>query len=291
MPLIAIMSKPQKPELATILPELVTWLAGRGYEPILDPITASYVGSEKAVPRHRMHEHAPELVIVLGGDGTLLAAARVFARSQTPILSVNLGSLGFLAEVPLAQLYPTLEAWRENGCGPESGCSIDERAMLHAEVRREGLVHHEFEALNDVVITKGTIARMVHIMVRMGGNVVAQLRADGVIVSTPTGSTAYNLAANGPILAPDVDGMIITAICPHQLTVRPLVVRGDAEITMSIEGVPEQIYLTVDGQEAIELRLGDELYCCRSRYTIRLVRMSGNSFFDVLRAKLKWGER
>jgi NAD+ kinase len=285
MPLIAIISKPQKPELTTILPELTGWLKRRGYEPILDPISASYMGWEETVPRHRMHERQPELVIVLGGDGTLLAAARAFARSQTPILSVNLGSLGFLAEVPLADLYPTLEAWRENGC------SVDDRAMLHTEVRREGLVHREFEALNDVVITKGTIARMVNILVRMGKNTVAQLRADGVIVSTPTGSTAYNLAANGPILAPDVDAMIVTAICPHQLTVRPLVVRGDAEIALSIEGVPEQIYLTVDGQEAIELRLGDQVYCRRSRYTIRLVRMSGNSFFDVLRAKLKWGER
>lgn len=291
MPLIAIMSKPQKPELAAILPDLIVWLQHHGYEPILDPVSASYVDCEETVPRHRMHEHAPELVIVLGGDGTLLAAARAFARSQTPILSVNLGSLGFLAEVPLAELYPTLEAWRENGCSPQSACCIDERAMLHTEVRRGGLVHREFEALNDVVITKGTIARMVNIVVRMGGNTVAQLRADGVIVSTPTGSTAYNLAANGPILAPDIDGMIITAICPHQLTVRPLVVRGDAEIALSIEGVPEQIYLTVDGQEAIELHLGDELYCCRSQYTIRLVRMSGNSFFDVLRSKLKWGER
>ena len=285
MPPIAIMSKPQKPELATILPQLTAWLELHHYQPILDPISASYVACERTVPRHRMHEHTPELVVVLGGDGTLLAAARAFARSETPILSVNLGSLGFLAEVPLAQLYPTLEAWRENGC------SIDERAMLHTEVRREGLVHREFDALNDVVITKGTIARMVNITVKMKNNLVAQLRADGVIVSTPTGSTAYNLAANGPILAPDVDAMIVTAICPHQLTVRPLVVRGDAEIALSIEGVPEQIYLTVDGQEAIELHLGDELYCRRSRHTIRLVRMSGNTFFDVLRAKLKWGER
>lgn len=285
MPSIAIMSKPQKPELATILPELVAWLTQRGYDPILDPISASYLDAANPVPRHRMHEYAPELVIVLGGDGTLLAAARAFARFPTPLLSVNLGSLGFLAEVPLAHLYPTLEAWRENGC------SVDERSMLHTEVRRDGKVHREFDALNDVVITKGTIARMVNIVVRMGDSLVAQLRADGVIVATPTGSTAYNLAANGPILAPDIDGMIVTAICPHQLTVRPLVVRGDAEISLSIEGVPEQIYLTVDGQEAIELRLGDELYCRRSIHTIRLVRMSGNSFFDVLRAKLKWGER
>lgn len=282
---IAILAKPQKPELAGVLPELVNWVRLRGYEPILDPISASYFGSGAPVPRHEMHRHNPELVVVLGGDGTLLAAARAFARTHTSILSVNLGSLGFLAEVPLTHLYSTLEAWRTNDC------TVDERAMLHAEVRRDGLVHREFEALNDVVITKGTIARMVNILVRMGEQTVARFRADGVIVATPTGSTAYNLAANGPILSPDIDGMIITAVCPHQLTVRPLVVRGDAKLTLSIEGLPEQIYLTVDGQEAIELRLGDELHCCRSRYTLKLVRMSGNTFFDVLRAKLKWGER
>lgn len=282
---IAILAKPQKPELANILPELTVWLKRQGYQPILDPISASYVEAVESVPRHRMHEHRPELAIVLGGDGTLLAAARAFAHSKTPLLSVNLGSLGFLAEVPLTDLYPTLKSWRENGC------TIDERAMLHTEVWRDGSVQREFEALNDIVITKGTIARMVNILVKMGATDVAQFRADGVILSTPTGSTAYNLAANGPILAPDIDGMIITAICPHQLTVRPLVVRGDAAITLSIEGVPEQVYLTVDGQEAIELRLGDELHCCRSQHTIRLVRMSGNSFYDVLRAKLKWGER
>jgi len=285
MPLIAILSKPLKPELATILRELTAWLDQRGYRTVLDPVSTDYIGGGEPVPRHRLHEHAPALVIVLGGDGTLLAAARAFARTGTPILSVNLGSLGFLAEVPLAEMYSTLEAW----CC--DGCNLDERSMLHTEVRRAGQIHREFEALNDVVITKGTIARMVNLTVRMGASLVAQLRADGVIVSTPTGSTAYNLAANGPILAPDVDGMILTAICPHQLTVRPLVVRGDAEISLSIEGVPEQIYLTVDGQEAIELHLGDEIYCRRSQHTIRLVRMSGNSFFDVLRAKLKWGER
>lgn len=282
---IAIISKPQKPELATILPELMVWLKQHGYAAVLDPMSASYLGSADVVPRHLMHERRPELVIVLGGDGTLLAAARAFARTHTPILSVNLGSLGFLAEVPLGELFTTLESWQQNGC------NIDERTMLHAEVHREGLVHHEFEALNDVVITKGTIARMVSILVKAGNQTVAQFSADGVIVATPTGSTAYNLAANGPILAPDIDAMIITAVCPHQLTVRPLVVRGDAKLTLTIEGIPEQIYLTVDGQEAVELRLGDELHCCRSRYTIRLIRRSGNSFFDVLRAKLKWGER
>lgn len=282
---VAILSKPQKPGLSTILPELIAWMKLHGYDAVLDPISASYVGSETAVPRHLMHQQSPELVVVLGGDGTLLAAARAFAHSQTPILSVNLGSLGFLSEVPLEHLYPTLDAWRNNGC------SVDERAMLHIEVQREGLIHREFEALNDVVIAKGTIARMVNILVKTGGNLVARFRGDGVIVSTPTGSTAYNLAANGPILAPDIDGVIITAVCPHQLTVRPLVVRGDADIVLSVEGIPEQIYMTVDGQEAIEMRLGDQVRVHRSQNTIRLVRMNGYSFFDVLRIKLKWGEQ
>ena len=283
---IAVISKPQKPELATILPELVVWLQAHGYQPLLDPISASYTADSNAIPRHDMQDHFPELVVVLGGDGTLLAAARAFARTETPILSVNLGSLGFLTEVPLAHLYTTLEGWRTDCCG------IDERAMLHAEVRREGLAHYSFEALNDVVIAKGTIARMGDFMIRLDGNAVASFRADGVILATPTGSTAYNLAANGPILAPDVDGMVLTAVCPHLLTIRPLVVRGDAHVTIAIEGVPEQMYLTVDGQEAVEMRLGDELHCWRSDHKIRLVRMNNNhSFFDVLRAKLKWGER
>ena len=286
MPSNAVISKPQKPELATILPELVTWLQAHGYQPLLDPISSSYTAAANAIPRHEMPEHAPELVIVLGGDGTLLAAARAFARIGTPILSVNLGSLGFLTEVPLAHLYATLDGWRSN-C-----CTIEQRAMLHAEVRREGLVHSSFEALNDVVIAKGTIARMGDFVVRLGDSAVASFRADGVILSTPTGSTAYNLAANGPILVPDVDGMVLTAVCPHLLTIRPLVLRGDAHVTIAVEGVPEQMYLTVDGQEAIEMHLGDALHCWRSDHKIHLVRMNhNNSFFDVLRAKLKWGER
>ncbi len=283
---IAIIAKPQKPELSVILPELTVWLRGHGLTPLLDPISASYLSSAQSTARHDMPAHSPELVIVLGGDGTLLAAARAFAHTGTPILSVNLGSLGFLTEVPLTNLYATLEAWTHQVCG------IDERSMLHAEVRREGLVHHSFEALNDVVIAKGTIARMANFAIRLDGNPVASFRADGVIVSTPTGSTAYNLAANGPILAPDVDGMVLTAVCPHLLTIRPLVVRGDARVAVQIEGVPEQLYLTVDGQEAIEMHLGDTLHCCKSQQSIRLVRMHNTlSFFDVLRAKLKWGER
>jgi NAD+ kinase len=224
-------------------------------------------------------------VIVLGGDGTLLSVARIFAGSGTPILSVNLGFLGFLTEVRLADLYSTLESW----C---SDChTIDARVMLHAALWREGAIHSSYEALNDVVVTKGDIARMGDFAVELDGKSVARFRADGVIVSTPTGSTAYTLAANGPILTPDVDAMVVTPICPHLLTLRPIVVRGDASLTVRVEGIPNQALLTVDGQKAVVLQLGDEVRCQRSTCTVNLIRMSESGFFEALRSKLSWGER
>jgi NAD+ kinase len=227
----------------------------------------------------------PELVIVLGGDGTLLAAARVFASTSTPILSVNLGYLGFLTEVRLADLYSTLESWCR-GCH-----DLDERAMLHAELWRAGTEHSSYEALNEIVVSKGDIARMGEFAVELDGKSVARFRADGVIVSTPTGSTAYTLAANGPILTPDVDAMVVTPICPHLLTLRPIVVRGDARLTVRVEGIPNLALLTVDGQQAVELLRGDELRCHKSSYVVKLVRLSEGGFFEALRSKLSWGER
>jgi NAD+ kinase len=224
-------------------------------------------------------------VIVLGGDGTLLSAARVFAKTETPIVSVNLGSLGFLTEVRLADVYSTLEGWCNN-------CfTTDSRSMLHSELWRDGDLFSEHEALNDVVVAKGAIARMGDFSIRLDGQLAAVFRADGLIISTPTGSTAYSLAANGPILVPDVDALVVSPVCPHILTLRPIVVRGDANIVVNIVGVPDQIFLTVDGQEAVLMRVGDELHCCRSQHTVKLVRLGATGFFDVLRAKLKWGER
>jgi NAD+ kinase len=198
---------------------------------------------------------------------------------------VNLGYLGFLTEVRLADLYSTLESW----C---AGChGLDERAMLHAELWREGTQRSSYEALNEVVISKGDIARMGEFAVELDGKSVARFRADGVIVSTPTGSTAYTLAANGPILTPDVDAMVVTPICPHLLTLRPIVVRGDAALTVRVEVVPNLALLTVDGQLAVELQRGDEVHCQRSSHTVKLVRLSESGFFEALRNKLSWGER
>jgi NAD+ kinase len=190
-----------------------------------------------------------------------------------------------LTEVRLADLYATLEGWAS------SSHSLDARAMLHAELWRGGQHLAGFEALNDAVVSKGDIARMCDFAVELDGKLVARFRADGVIVSTPTGSTAYTLAANGPILTPDVDAMVVTPICPHLLTLRPIVVRGDARLSVRVEGIPGHALLTLDGQKAVELQLGDEVRCCRSVHTVNLVRLSESGFFEALRNKLSWGER
>jgi NAD+ kinase len=286
----AIISKPQKPEVAGILRDLIAWLEARHYHYLLDPDSAAYLAASnpaaaKPIERVDLPKHKPNLVIVLGGDGTLLAAARAFARTTTPILSVNLGSLGFLTEIPLSDLYPTLEAWCNN-CA-----EIEVRSMMHAQHIRDGKTIQQWDALNDVVIAKGTIARMGDFSVEIDNQLVATFRADGVIVSTPTGSTAYNLAADGPIVMPSVNALLVTPICPHLLTIRPIVTPGEATVSVHVVGVPNEIYLTVDGQEAVPLRLGDHVHCQRSEASVRLLRSRPNGLFSVLRSKLKWGER
>ena len=228
---VAIVSKPRKEGLTGLLEDLIGWLRKHGYEPLLDHERGKYTTAAPSVDRDELPSFSPELVIVLGGDGTLLSVARIFASKSTPILSVNLGFLGFLTEVRLADLFATLESW----C---TGChNLDERAMLHSELWRAGTLHSSYEALNEIVVSKGDIARMGEFAVELDGKKVARFRADGVIVSTPTGSTAYTLAANGPILTPDVDAMVVTPICPHLLTLRPIVVRGDASLTVRAEGI------------------------------------------------------
>jgi NAD+ kinase len=304
MSCIAIVSKPLKTELNRLLPELVDWLREHHFEPVVDRETASYlvgpaaaakgpsgslIGGIEVRDRPDLPAADPVLVIVLGGDGTLLAVGRIFAPTDTPILSVNLGSLGFLTEVRLASLYPTLDGWCDN-C-----CTIDARTMLHADHWRGGTQIASFEAVNDIVLSKSAIARMAEFAVELDTMLVARFRADGVIVATPTGSTAYTLAANGPIMVPGVDALVITPICPHLLTLRPIVVPGSSDLTLRMEGprggLPNPTILTVDGQQAVDLHLGDELRCHRSEHTVKLVRLGGNGFFDALRSKLKWGER
>jgi NAD+ kinase len=268
MPKAAIISKPQKPEMEHILPELLEWLIRHGYDPLLDPDTAAYLGREpEAVLRAAMPSYSPAIVISLGGDGTLLSAARAFALTETPILGVNLGSLGFLTEVRLDELYVTLDAWI-------AGTAIvDTRSLMHAQLFREGQLFREWEALNDVVLAKGAIARMGEFAIELDGQFVARFRADGVI------------------LMPAVDAMVLTAICPHLLTIRPIVFPGDSEIAVVVDVVPHETYLTVDGQEAVELLLNDRILCRKSARTVHLLRLHPNGLFNVLRSKLSWGER
>src|SRR5438270_5565749 len=285
MKTVAIISKPAKPELTTAIPELGKWLKKHDYDVVIDPETALYHSEFPVIPRSEIAAKRPEFVIVLGGDGTLLAAARVVAKSSIPILAVNLGSLGFLTEVPLDELYETLEAVHHNGSTRES------RALLDCTVNRAGQPLAEFIALNDVVVTKGTIARMTEVDVSIGGEFVANYKADGVIIATPTGSTAYSLAAGGPVLAPSVNAFVITPVSPHALTNRPLVVRDSVEITMTIRGAPEEAFLTADGQSGMPVHEGDTVVCRKSKHQVHLLRSAGRTFFDVLRTKLKWGQR
>jgi len=289
MPLAGIISKPQKAELGTILPELREWLRERGWDCVLDPESAAYLSDSgvEGVARAEMPDRKPDLVVVLGGDGTLLAAARAFAHTNIPLLSVNLGSLGFLTEVPISDLYATLQAW----C--DGTASIEVRSMMRAELfcAEKGEITRRWDALNDVVVAKGTIARMADFAVEIDRQPVAAFRADGVILSTPTGSTAYNLAADGPIVMANVNCMVVTPICPHLLTIRPIVVPGESAISVRVEGVPNETYLTVDGQEAVPMHVGDEVHCQRSEFSVRLLRLKPNGLFNVLRSKLKWGER
>ena len=279
---VAIISKPGKPELAQIVERLGQWLTAHNYCIIVDQETAPYAGNCECVKRADMAKARPAFTIVLGGDGTLLAAAR--AVPKVPILAVNLGSLGFLTEVALSEMYPTLEGIHESRCG------IERRAMLHCQLERNGKCAKEFEALNDVVTGKSAIARTADFDVFVNGALVSNYKADGLIVATPTGSTAYSLASGGPILTPDAQAFLITPVSPHALTHRPLVLPDTAKIEIAIKG-KEETYLTVDGQVGTPLNEGDRVRCEKSQQEVQLYRLGRKTFFDVLRQKLKWGER
>lgn len=285
MKIAAIISKPGKRELERIVPELAAWLKAHGYEVVADEETASYLKGVTVAERAKMAEKSPEFALVLGGDGTMLAAARAVAQAGIPIMGVNVGALGFLTEVPLEELYPTLEALVENRC------QVEARSMIHCHLMRGGERIAHYDAMNDAVVGKGAIARVNEFEVQVDGESVATYKADGMIVSTPTGSTAYSLAAGGPILAPDVDAFIITPISPHALTHRPLVVRDSSEVRVLVRSVGEEAFLTLDGQVGVAVLDGDEVTCKKSARQVRLLRLKRRNFFDVLRAKLRWGQR
>jgi NAD+ kinase len=280
----AIISKPGKTELGTILPELLSWFRQRGYQLYMDEETARYTNGEQVISREEIGKKHPDFALVLGGDGTLLSAARAVAHEGVPILAVNLGSLGFLTEVPLNELYVALEAV------DQGQCPVEERSVLDCRlIRNEQCITQNF-ALNDVVVNKSAISRLVEFDLFIDGNFVFQYKADGVIIATPTGSTAYSLAAGGPVLMPSVDAFVVTPVCPHSLTHRPLVVTETSQIELRVETGEEQAFLSIDGQIGLPVQQGDRVFCQRAGHKVKLMRLR-RTFFDVLRNKLKWGQR
>ena len=281
---VAIVSKPSKPELSTIVPALIDWFNQHHYRVIVDEETSKYAGGCAVAGRDQLASYPLNFVVVLGGDGTLLSGARAVAQAEIPVLGVNLGSLGFLTEVPLQEMYTTLQRI------DDGRCMVETRSMVHCDVIRQDSVIARYDAVNDVVIGKGTIARLNHCDVFIDRIFVSSYQADSLIVSTPTGSTAYSLAAGGPILMPSVDAFVITPVSAHSLTHRPLVVRDVAEIEIVAKTGEDEAYLSVDGQLGMPIQDGDHLLCRKSEFQVRLFRTQG-TFFDVLRAKLKWGQR
>jgi NAD+ kinase len=280
----AIISRPDRPEVAKILPGLLTWLAEHGYKIVVDLATSQYINGQKVVPRSEMASQPLDLVVVLGGDGTLLSAARVTATIDVPLLGVNLGSLGFLTEVPLQSLYSMLEAIGRGHA------EVEHRSLMQVDLLREDEVRGRYLVFNDAVVNKTALARLNTYDLHIDKAFVSSYRADGMIVATPTGSTAYSLSAGGPVLMPSVKAFVITPVAPHSLTHRPLVVPDSVEIEIMLRSEEEVAYLSLDGQPGLDLRDGDRVHCRRSEHQVNLFR-TGTDFFHVLRTKLKWGER
>jgi NAD+ kinase len=281
----AIISKKGKAELGRIVNEVRSWLMDHGYAVLADSVTREFAPDCEPAEREALAEKKPDFVIVLGGDGTLLSVARSVAVAGIPILGVNLGSLGFLTEVrqdEIAQALGEIDAGR---------CDISLRSLLRCCILRDGKCLSFHEALNDIVIHQSELARITDFEVLVNGAFVANYKADGLIVATPTGSTAYSLAAGGPVLAPDLPGFVITPVAPHALTNRPLVVPDNAVIHVTLKDTREHALLTLDGQHGVPLQDGDTVQCKKSELKVKLFKLAGRSFFDILRSKLKWGER
>jgi NAD+ kinase len=280
---VGIIAKPGIPHARTLICDLISWLRARDIQPRCDRQSAEYAG-QQGLNRDEVPD-GTQLIIVLGGDGTLLSAARAVKGREIPILAVNLGGLGFLTAITVDALYPELErAFRGEH-------RIGLRRMLKCEVIRNGESIVGYEALNDVVVNKGALARMIDLEARVDAHFVCRYKADGLILATPTGSTAYSLSAGGPIVFPTVESILITPICPHMLTNRPVIVPDTSAINLHNLAEDSDAWLTVDGQVGEPLKHGDQVVCRRSDHAVHLIRPPKLLFFDVLREKLKWGER
>ena len=279
---IGIISKPRKKDAGPILSKLVQWLKDRNIEPLMDQETAGLIDFDSSHKKPDIPALS-DFIIVLGGDGTLISVARLIGGSGTPILGVNLGSLGFLTEVTLDEVYPLLEKILLGEM------RIDERWTLEASVQRGDRELTKYTVLNDVVINKGALARMILMETVIDGKYLNTYRADGLIISTPTGSTAYSLSAGGPIIHPKVGAIIISPICPHTITNRPIVVRDDVMVEVTLRSENEDVLVTLDGQEGYPLQYLDKVVVKKSTNSIRLITSPDKDYYEVLRQKLRWG--
>ena len=284
---VGIVAKANLHAATTHLVEIAEWLGERGVQAVFETETAQLMppAADRAIAGKVALAAGVDLVLVLGGDGTLLSMADCIgeAGSGIPILGVNFGSLGFLTEVTLPELYPSLEA------ALEGRAHIESRMMLRSTTVREGKTFARLIALNDAVITKTARSRMIDLSVSVGDQFVTRVKADGLIIATPTGSTAYNLSAGGPIIFPSMNAVVITPICPFTLSNRPIVVPDDSLIEVRLKTEKEEVALTLDGQVGFPLAAGDRVVIRKSKTTFNLVQPKNRNYFDLLRDKLKWG--
>lgn len=287
---VGIIGKQNKPEVLTRTGDLLEWLLSKGVDVYIEEGVKEFLSPHLSGPQLKSikREEIPsqtEMVIVLGGDGTLLSVARLMGKNEVPILGVNLGGLGFLTEITLEELYRVLERVLDGDF------STHERVALRAAVIRGEKTLAEYIVLNDAVINKGALARIIDIETTISGEYLTTFKSDGLIISTPTGSTAYNLSAGGPIVHPSLHCIILTPICPHTLTNRPIAIPDDVEVRMILKSKQQEVLLTLDGQQGYVLEYDDVVEVKKSEGKILLIKSPYRHYFEVLREKLKWGER
>ena len=275
---VGFVIKAHAPNVMNILKDLMKYFEAKNIVCILEEVAAKKLRKKDGIKREELPSRV-DLVIVLGGDGTLLSIAHVAAQKDVPVLGINLGALGFLTEVPLDEMYLTLDSYLR---GNEE--IISSRRMLEAKTRGR-----TYYCLNDVVINKGALARMIQCAIWIDDKEISMTKADGFIISTPTGSTAYSLSAGGPIIQPYIPAIIIAPICPHTLSFRPMVISSESSVKIQLLTGGEEVYLTIDGQRGNRMKKNDKVEVCCSGLELRLISSPKRNFFDLLQQKLGWG--
>jgi len=279
---IGIFCKPKAPSASNILGKLIPWLRKKNYHIFLDTSTAAIVGETSTLDKRGVSEQA-DLLIALGGDGTLLGVARAAHPYNVPILAVNLGSLGFLAAISIEELYPTLENILAGKF------EIENRMLLNACVWRNGDKVENHNVLNDIVINKSVVARVINLQVFVNDQYMTSYRADGLIIATPTGSTAYSLSAGGPIIHPSMHTLVLSPICPLMLTNRSILIPDQSVIQVKLSGKYDNVRITLDGQEGYDMKAEDILEIKKTKTTLQLIRGPNKNYYQILRDKLHWG--